>query len=72
MEGVADYRIFNNNVSRKHADIIKDQGKFYVVDLDSTNGTYLNGRRTQPGVKELLKDGSIIRFANEEFKFHID
>lgn len=72
MEGVTDYRIFNNNVSRKHADIIKDQGKFYVVDLDSTNGTYLNGRRTQPGVKELLKDGSIIRFANEEFKFHID
>ena len=72
MEGVTDYRIFNNNVSRKHADIIKDQGKFYVVDLGSTNGTYLNGRRTQPGVKELLNDGSIIRFANEEFKFHID
>ena len=72
MEEICDYRIFNNNVSRKHADIIKDQGGYFVVDLASTNGTYLGGRRLQPGVKESLEDGSVLRFADAEFKFHLE
>lgn len=72
MEGVTDYRIFNNAVSRKHADILKDQGKYYIVDLGSTNGTYLKGKRIQPGVKEELTDGLLIKFADSEFKIHID
>lgn len=72
MDGVTDYRIFNNRVSRKHADIVKEQGKYYIVDLASTNGTYLNGRRLQPGVKETLDDGFVIDFADARFKIHID
>ena len=72
MEGVTDYRIFNNNVSRKHADIIKEQGRYYIVDLASTNGTYLDGRRIQPGVKEPLNDGTMLKLADAKFKFHID
>jgi rubrerythrin len=72
MEGVTDYRICSNNVSRKHADILKEQGRYFVVDLGSTNGTYLDGKRLQPGVKEQLVDGAFIRFADTEFKFHID
>lgn len=72
MEGVTDYRIFNNTVSRKHADFLREQGRYYIVDLGSTNGTYLNGRRIQPGVKEELSDGINLRFADAEFKFHID
>lgn len=72
MDGVTDYRIYNSSVSRKHADIIKERGTYYVVDLGSTNGTYLSGIRLQPGVKEALTDGSILRFADAEFKVHID
>lgn len=72
MEGVTDFRIFNNTVSRKHADILKEQGQYYICDLDSTNGTYLCGKRIQPGVKEPLTDGMIIEFANSKFKIHID
>lgn len=72
MEGVTDFRIFNNMVSRKHADILKEQGQYYICDLGSTNGTYLCGKRIQPGVKELLSDGMIIEFANSKFKIHID
>ena len=72
MEGETDYRIQNSAVSRKHADIIKEQGQYFVMDLGSTNGTYLGGRRIQTGVKELLSDGAIVRFANAEYKVHID
>lgn len=72
MEGVTDFRIFNNTVSRKHADILKEQGRYYICDLGSTNGTYLCGKRIQPGVKEPLTDGMIIEFANSKFKIHID
>ncbi len=72
MEDVADYRIYNNAVSRKHADILKEQGRYYVLDLGSTNGTYLNGKRIQPGVKEQLTDGMLVEFANSRYKIHID
>ena len=34
-----------DNVSRRHAQITHRLGKFFVQDLQSTNGTYLNGRR---------------------------
>lgn len=72
MEGVADFRIFNNAVSRKHLDIIREQGKYYAVDLNSTNGTFLNGRRLQSGMKEALSNGDLLRIANEEFTVHIE
>ena len=53
-------------------DILKEQGQYYICDLGSTNGTYLCGKRIQPGVKEQLTDGMIIEFANSKFKVHID
>src|SRR5438093_8950943 len=33
------------NVSKRHARIVLKDGKFIVVDLKSTNGTYVNGRK---------------------------
>lgn len=72
MAGVTDYRVLKTTVSRKHADIVKEQGKFFVVDLNSTNGTYLNGKKVQAGVKDELTNGAALRLADTEFKVHID
>ena len=39
------------NVSKRHARIVLKDGKFIIVDLKSTNGTYVNGRKiTSPQV----------------------
>src|SRR5207253_2303083 len=42
-----DIQISDPNASRRHAEIRRDGDTFSVVDLGSTNGTDVNGRRTQ-------------------------
>lgn len=50
------------NVSKRHSRVIRQDGRFFVVDLKSTNGTYLNGRRIttpsplRPGDKIYIGD----------------
>ena len=40
-----DLRIADGNASRRHAEIVQEGTDYVVVDLGSTNGTELNGRR---------------------------
>ena len=48
-----DIVIGKGNVSKRHARLVVRQGKYIIVDLKSTNGTYVNGRRiTSPLVIE--------------------
>lgn len=46
-----------NGVSRCHAKLIKEDGMLKVVDLDSTNGTYLNGAKLQPNRPRIMRLG---------------
>jgi hypothetical protein len=43
----ADVQIEDANVSRRHAEVVQEGSAFWVVDLGSTNGTEVNGRRVQ-------------------------
>ncbi len=43
-------------VSRQHAQIIAREGKHFVEDLGSSNGTYLNGKRITPHAPEPITD----------------
>ena len=54
-------------VSRMHAKIESEGGRFYVHDLNSRNGTSLNGYRIFE--RELLRNGDIIDFSNNKFAF---
>lgn len=58
----------DDKVSRKHA-VIHRQGEneYWLVDLGSSNGTYLNGRRVAQPV--LLKDGALIQIGSAQMKF---
>lgn len=65
----ADVIIRNPKVSRVHADIILRNGKIYVVDLGSANGTYINGAsdRITSNMEYELHNNDIVVFANEEY-----
>lgn len=48
-------------VSRRHARITLREGQYFLEDLGSTNGTFVNrGRRLAPGVRQALNDGDEI------------
>ncbi|SDB19726.1 FHA domain-containing protein [Butyrivibrio sp. INlla16] len=59
----------NGAISRTHAIFRSDASGVYVEDCNSTNGTFVNGRRIPAGQPVLLMNGDIVRLANEEFSF---
>ncbi len=58
-------------VSRVHARIRKmEDGGYYLRDLNSRNGTLLNGRPLGPGEEVALSEGDMVKFAQEAYRFH--
>lgn len=55
----ADVLINNSLVSRNHTKIIKNGNKYFIEDLGSMNGTYVNGQRIS-GKKQIGSDDNII------------
>lgn len=59
-------------VSRRHARIVKNNDRYSVEDLGSTNGTFVNrGRRLIPGNRQQLNDGDEIIVGKTFLRFHI-
>jgi sigma-B regulation protein RsbU (phosphoserine phosphatase) len=48
-------------VSRQHAHIVCEDGQFFVEDLGSSNGTYLNGKRMAPRTRIALTDRDTVQ-----------
>ena len=53
-----------DNVSRSHARLTVHAGQLFVEDLDSTNGTTVNGVRVPAGERRALTDGDVLGFGN--------
>jgi EAL domain-containing protein (putative c-di-GMP-specific phosphodiesterase class I) len=62
----ANLVLASRNVSKSHADLITNGEILAVRDLNSTNGTYVNGKRIT--CDTLLKEGDFVRFADMEFR----
>ena len=59
-------------VSRRHARIKIQDGKYFIEDLGSTNGTYVNrGRRLLPGNLNPLADGDEVIVGKTFMRFQI-
>ena len=63
-----DISIPDRYMSTKNSRIFKSSGKFYIEDLDSTNGTFLNGEALKDKAVELL-DGDKITIGRVNFLF---
>jgi pSer/pThr/pTyr-binding forkhead associated (FHA) protein len=64
----AEVQLHDPTISGKHASLRYKEGKFYLVDLDSSNGTFLNDG-TAPIAREELKDNDVIRVGELVLKF---
>ena len=59
---------FNKMISRVHCKICKQGGQYFLVDLHSANGTYINRIKLLPDQPHPIKDGDVIRLANSDFQ----
>lgn len=67
----SDYAVADNtNISRVHAVITMRNGRYYVMDQNSTNGTFINGRIIKAGKETEILPGDCLMLANEEFIFN--
>ncbi len=65
-----DYVIRENPaVSRRHGCIIWKDGNYYLSDMNSLNGTFVNGNEVREGEKFRLSDRDKIVLADEVFEF---
>lgn len=62
-----DVVLADNFVSKHHSEIIVDEGEYFIKDLDSSNGTYINEEKIEDVVK--LKHGDRIGIGMIEFIF---
>ena len=55
-----DIQIRDKNVSRYHLKIQRKEGKYFITDLKSRNGTFINGKDIEPGIELELNLGTPI------------
>ena len=63
-----DVRLPDANSSRRHAEIRYEEEAWWIVDLGSTNGTLVNGKRAK---RERLRDGDVVTLGSTDIVFGI-
>jgi pSer/pThr/pTyr-binding forkhead associated (FHA) protein len=61
--------VASDQASRKHARIFVSGGAHVLVDLDSTNGTFLNSKLVK---EQTLRHGDVIRIASMVLKYQVE
>ena len=66
---VNQVRLESKTVSRRHALVVTREGKWWIADTGSFNGTFLNEHRVPPGVALQLRHADRIRLGSEVLVF---
>ena len=69
---LSSYNAYANGVSRLHAAIKLVKNQIVVVDLGSSNGTYLNGVRLSPYIETPVTHGDLIYLGKLKMQVLID
>ncbi len=65
----ADIWIGKETISRFHARIDFEDGGYYIEDLNSTNGTFINEKALSYRERKILKENDVVRFADVTYRF---
>lgn len=68
LQGQCEVLLNSATVSRIHARLEYRNGNGYVRDLNSRNGTFLNGERLEPQELRLFSEGARIAFADVQYR----
>ena len=69
MSGAADVILPYRTVSRLHAKLVSTEEGDYLLDLNSRNGTTVNGVPLMGETKKKLEDGDDISFAGKKYRY---
>jgi hypothetical protein len=61
-----DIQLADPNASRRHAEVRQEGSAYWLIDLDSTNGSSVNGRRT---ARAKLAGGDVITIGSTDLLF---
>ncbi len=67
LAGSVDMVIPDQSLSRRHVKFSREGSRICMTDLNSTNGTFLNGLRLEPNTSEMLEPGDEIRLGKLKF-----
>mgnify|MGYP000844587982 CR=1 FL=1 len=65
-----DFCLNNPAIGKMHAELKKTEEGIFVTDMNSRNGTKINGERLEPSREYKLEHGARLTLANEEFIFN--
>ena len=65
----ADAKIPSETISQMHARIDHEEDAYYIEDLNSTNGTYVNDEALVYKERRKLNSNDVIRFADVRYRF---
>ncbi|MDT8718564.1 FHA domain-containing protein [Clostridium sp. 19966] len=71
LQGQADYICSNKTIGKTHAKIDKIDIECYITDLNSKNGSYINGERLVGGQQYLLQNDDLITLSDINFIFKL-
>lgn len=58
-------------VGRRHLQISVMSNQIYIEDLNSTNGTFLNGQKVAPETPQAVQDGDELRLGNMVLRIYL-
>ena len=67
-----DYVLEHKGIGRVHARVEANADQYFIVDLDSKNGTFINGTRLISNKVYPLNDGDQVKLADMEYSFQLN